>query len=174
MGQIKLADNLPTLQNTVFGWVVAGKVNQEEKTTHVMCEAFSDDEEHIQELIERFWKLDELDHAQRTLTAAEKRCKTHFAQHNTKSSEGQLIVRLPLVANPSILGDSRQMAVNRFLALERLLSKNTVVKAQYIEFIKEYKSLGHMSRSDPSNLFPAHYFVPHYYVLKRYYILSSV
>lgn len=164
-GLLIAVTNLSTLQNTVFGWVLAGKVNQEE-TTHVTCGVFSEDEEYIQELIERFWKLDEVDYAQSALTVAEKRCEAHFAQHNTRRSEGRFVVRLPFVDNPSTLEESTQMTLNRFFALEKRLAKNTVIKAQYVEFMNEYESLGHMTRIDPKNVLPAHYFILHHYVLK--------
>ncbi|CAD7078689.1 unnamed protein product [Hermetia illucens] len=125
-----------------------------------------EDEEYIQELIERFWKLDEVDYAQSALTVAEKRCEAHFAQHNTRRSEGRFVVRLPFVDNPSTLEESTQMTLNRFFALEKRIAKNTVIKAQYVEFMNEYESLGHMTRIDPKNVLPAHYFILHHYVLK--------
>lgn len=60
-------------------------------------------------------------------------------------------MKLPFVDNLSILGDSRQIALDRFLTLKRRLAKNTTVKAQYVKFIKEYASLDHMSRIDPNS-----------------------
>ncbi|XP_011641274.1 uncharacterized protein LOC105429795 [Pogonomyrmex barbatus] len=42
------------------------------------------------------------------------------------------------------LGLSEQLAIKRFHALERRLSRDPVIKRKYIEFMQEYLALGHM------------------------------
>ena len=53
-------------------------------------------------------------------------------------------MRLPLKTDPKVLGNSYEAARRRFLALERKLNKDPVLKDMNIEFMKEYLNLGHM------------------------------
>ncbi|XP_037931078.1 uncharacterized protein LOC119665895 [Teleopsis dalmanni] len=55
---------------------------------------------------------------------------------------------------------------NRFLALERRLSKDSHLKRQYVEFLDEYEKLGHMIEIDIERIMSPHYFIPHHCVLK--------
>ena len=162
--QIRIGDKMPILQNTVFGWVVAGKIGDpayKSATCGIFCE-----EESTNELIERFWKLDDFDNAPRQLTAAERYCETHFAQNISKCDGGRFIVRLPFRENGSALGDSRQTAMNRFLALERRLDKDPKLREDYVRFMDEYESLNHMEEIKLDTIRGPHFFIPHHCVLK--------
>ncbi|UYV72604.1 hypothetical protein LAZ67_10000024, partial [Cordylochernes scorpioides] len=70
-----------------------------------------------------------------------------------------------LRGKPSLLGQSREKALARFLALERRLLKTPRVYKQYKEFMREYEALGHMELvpikeiiRDPSTC----YYMPHH------------
>lgn len=76
-------------------------------------------------------------------------------------------MKLLFVDDLSPLSVSKKFAPNRFLALGRQLTKTTTVKVQYVEFIKEYESLGHISRIGPNNLLAADNFIPHHCMLKH-------
>lgn len=63
------------------------------------------------------------------------------------------------------LGESLDIALRRFLALERKLNANESLKEDYVKFMEEYQSLGHMSPVDSYDT-KKHYFFPHHAVIK--------
>ena len=62
------------------------------------------------------------------------------------------------------MGDSRQMALNRFDLLEKRLNKNPQLKVDYSEFMLEYFNLGHMSETKDDQT--EGFFLPHHAVIK--------
>ncbi|XP_075150685.1 uncharacterized protein LOC142224785 [Haematobia irritans] len=116
----------------------------------------------MNQTIERFWKLEEVDNTQKQLSIHDAQCEAHFNQHTGRDKEG----RLPFCAEPSSLGESHSLAFNRFLSLERRLSKDITLKQQYIQFMKEYEALGHMTKVNIDNVTGAKYFIPHHCVLR--------
>lgn len=165
IGQIKLGPNLPTLQNTVFGWIIAGKVDQASAPA-AACGICSEDVE-LNKAIERFWEVEEVEKPhQINLTLAQKQCETHFAQTVRRDSTGRFEVSLPFSGNPASLGQSRDIAFRRFISVERKLSKDDDLRQQYISFMQEYINLGHMEEIDEKSIVSPHYFLPHHSVLK--------
>jgi hypothetical protein len=57
---------------------------------------------------------------------------------------GRFIVRLPFRRNPPELGSSKEIALKRFITLERKFKRNQSLHADYNAFIQEYKQLGHL------------------------------
>ncbi|XP_075150824.1 uncharacterized protein LOC142224932 [Haematobia irritans] len=164
IGQIQLGDNLPILQNTTLGWIASGKVSDQHLQTSI-CGVLTD-EDSMNQTIERFWKLEEVDNTQKQLSIHDAQCEAHFNQHTGRDKEGRFIVRLPFCAEPSSLGESHSLAFNRFLSLERRLSKDITLKQQYIQFMKEYEALGHMTKVNIDNVTGTKYFIPHHCVLR--------
>jgi len=61
------------------------------------------------------------------------------------------------------LGDSRCSALCRFKSLERCFSKNPLLHDQYVQFLQEYASLGHMELVDIEHEINTNeYFLPHH------------
>ncbi|XP_075167641.1 uncharacterized protein LOC142239749 [Haematobia irritans] len=164
IGQIQLADNLPILQNTILVWIASGKVSDQHLQTSI-CGVLTD-EDSMNQTIERFWKLEEVDNTQKQLSIYDAQCEAHFNQHTGRDEEGRFIVRLPFCAEPSSLGESHSLAFNRFLSLERRLSKDIILKQQYTQFIEEYEALGHMTKVNIDNVTGAKYYIPHHCVLR--------
>ncbi|KMQ87772.1 hypothetical protein RF55_12859 [Lasius niger] len=65
------------------------------------------------------------------------------------------------------LGDSKDIALRRFYALERKLIKNPTLRAQYIEFLDEYQRLGHMELIEDQDLSSVGYYLPHHPIIKE-------
>lgn len=85
----------------------------------------------------------------------------------SRNSDGRFVVRIPLKISRSELGVSKEMAIKRFLNLERTLDKDKELKASYSDFTKEYIELDHMELScneSDSNI-PT-YYLPHHGVLR--------
>ncbi|XP_058840931.1 uncharacterized protein LOC131696405 [Topomyia yanbarensis] len=163
-GRYKATEDGPTLQKTVFGWIVSGRVPSSSSsgaisTTNVCSTA------EIQDQLAKFWEL-ETCRTTSTNSTEESACEKIFSETTFRDETGRFVVTLP--KRQSIikqLGDSKGTAVKRFMSLERRLAANPELKAQYSEFIHEYQALGHMSEvvEDTSDTV---YHLPHHAVLK--------
>ncbi|XP_055836795.1 uncharacterized protein LOC129905347 [Episyrphus balteatus] len=136
VGQIKLERNLPLLQNTLLGWIVTGKVNEESPTTST-CGIYTAEETSLEQSISKFWKLEELPYSTSKRTIAEERCEEYFNRSTSRNTAGRFVVNLPFADTTEKLGASSDIALSRFHELEHKL-KRKVLYDQYIEFINEY------------------------------------
>ncbi|XP_050551755.1 uncharacterized protein LOC118279021 isoform X1 [Spodoptera frugiperda] len=166
---IDLGKRMPKLYDTKFGWIVSGPVSQLrsslKKGSH-LCN-FT----HLTEQpnLTRFWELDSISskHAQ---SQEERECELSFKQKTIRNDSGKFIVTMPLKTDPSVLGNSYNMAKHRFLSLERRFQREPEFKARYIEFMNEYENLGHMSEvnnSRPHSNDCTEYFIPHHGVIRE-------
>ncbi|XP_073820558.1 uncharacterized protein [Musca autumnalis] len=87
IGQIKLAKDLPTMQNTVFGWIISGKI-QEEKPRNFTCGICTTDESHDAS-IARLWELEEIKTTNKPMSIEERQCENHFEQHTIKDNKNR-------------------------------------------------------------------------------------
>ncbi|XP_061387580.1 uncharacterized protein LOC133322632 [Musca vetustissima] len=165
-GRISLGNGLPCLTNTVFGWIVGGSSPSRPNSTSLTCNlTVSTHEENIDEILKRFWEVEEYSKSPNPYTEEEQACEDHFIENSGFDSEGRVQVRLPFKKSPNCLGNSLEMARRRFLSLERRLERDYTLKSMYEEFMEEYVSLGHMSPYTQS-LNNSHYIIPHHCVLK--------
>lgn len=67
IGQIQLGEGLPVLQETTLGWVLSGKVANEELES-ATCGMCTDDDVRMDAAIERLWKLDEVESSNQILS----------------------------------------------------------------------------------------------------------
>ena len=91
-----------------------------------------------------------------------------FSVHvvNQLDEEGWYVVRLPRKEDVSKLGDSRSQALKSFYSLEKRLNSSPDLKEKYVEFMEEYKKLGHMSQIDNPCNNDESYYIPHHPVFK--------
>ncbi|XP_066248814.1 uncharacterized protein [Euwallacea similis] len=172
IGQIKLGKNLPILQKTPLGWVVAGRVPCDQgkvgKANATLSNCFPT-QDSLNEKLERFWLVKEVNPNPRAkMTREELECESHFAQTTTRDEDGRFVVKLPLKNNFMELGESEQSALSRLYSVERRLAKYTELGAAYRAFMREYQDLGHMTeipRQLPSTKTPV-YYIPHHCVEK--------
>jgi len=95
-------------------------------------------------LLNRFWEVEHTIEAS-PLSEEEKTCERIFLESTTRNEEGRFVVTLPVRQDKLInLGESREIAMRRFKALEsRLISQPNLYK-EYQAFMHEYTVLGHM------------------------------
>ncbi|XP_055923722.1 uncharacterized protein LOC129954081 [Eupeodes corollae] len=170
IGQIKLGPWLPTLQNTVFGWVVSGSIAQGECKKKVHCLVNDSDEnsenENIASMLTSFWEIEKHEQIELPFTKNEQICEEHFLKNVKRLRNGRIEVRLPFKQNPESLGNSYATALRRFYALERKLIKNHDLAVQYVSFMKEYKQLKHMVEIKNQDFGKLHYYIPHHCITK--------
>lgn len=164
-GQIKLANHLPTLFETQFGWVVAGSYEDTEDDLPVYANLAVID--GLEACLQRFFDQEEIAEPA-TVTTEEERFEEHFQRTFRRNEDGRFVVQLPFRDTVSQLGSSRSLALKRFLMLEKKLARDPELKAQYAAFIEEYQELGHCREvkedEDPPGL--QTYYLPHHCILK--------
>ncbi|XP_038106697.1 uncharacterized protein LOC119766305 [Culex quinquefasciatus] len=126
-GQMELAGNLPELRETHLGWVIAGEVGDTVPSPQYTHTATLDD---INEAIQRFWQVEDIDSATAVSTEQEE-CEAFFASTHKRDPTGRYEVRLPFRPVVAKLDDNRSLALRRFLSLERRLARDPALKLQY-------------------------------------------
>ncbi|XP_058449236.1 uncharacterized protein LOC131429202 [Malaya genurostris] len=161
---IPLGDGLPLLTESVFGWVISGGISSTAQSSQISCNMVVSD--HLEEIMERFWSCEAV-RENRNYSPEEARCEELFERTVQRGADGRYTVTLPRKDDiESNLGDSRDIALQRFYGLERRLSRDHKLKQQYCEFMTEYLELGHM-RKVTNNTALKRCFLPHHPVLKE-------
>ncbi|XP_063363969.1 uncharacterized protein LOC134652738 [Cydia amplana] len=157
-------------QATSLGWIIAGQTgsNQNVSNVSVFHTYLVEDD-----LLKKFWELEsDVSMVKRhdLWTEEEKRCEEIFAASTTRDDKGRYVVKLPFSDDdPGCkYGQSRDVAENRFYALEKRLNKNPELLSQYKNVIDEYVKLGHMEKvpEKEKNKIDAVY-LPHHAVVKK-------
>lgn len=151
---------LPSALETTLGWIILGQSVNKGKSPKVTLLLTS--ELTIDNLLRSFWEIEEPKPINNLFTGDQK-CEDLFFRTTTRNSEGRFMLSLPFKLDPSLLGMSREMAVSRFLNLERKLVKDPHLYDQYRAFMREYEDLGHIQLASR----PGKYHIPHHAVVKR-------
>ncbi len=139
----------PAAWETIFGWVIAGACPAPQKgvnTYHITID-------QVNTFLRRFWEVEEPPKA-KFLSKDEKQCEAHFQKTHRRDENGRFIVEIPFNDKKKQLGSSKAMAVARFKQVERRLQRQPQFKEQYVDFMREYLSLGHMERVKPNEQVP--------------------
>lgn len=156
-------NNLPILQNTKLGWIVAGQLpfNNTPLNTrsYHCCE--------LNEQLQNLWKLDEFSANTSILSDDEQFCEDNFNQTTKRDNDGRFIVKIPFKNNLNQLGETKNFSLKRFYSLEARLNRNPQVKEMYAEFLKEYEDLGHMTKVKEDQLTTPQFFLPHHHVIRE-------
>ncbi|XP_058817082.1 uncharacterized protein LOC131680381 [Topomyia yanbarensis] len=155
----------PTLQNTVFGWIVSGRVpnstNSEPCSLVHVCSTAE-----IKEQLTRFWEL-ETGRTASSNSVEETTCEQFFKETTVRDENGRFVVVLPKKEYViSKLGDSMATALKRFMGLERRFAANPDLKTLYSQFIHEYQTLGHMKEVIDDTATGKTFYSPHHAGLK--------
>lgn len=199
-GIIRLGKNLPVLQETHLGWVVAGCIphtaisSRNEFYSHASLSVQrnirenvslflqTDENFKLDNLIEKFWTVEDL--PQKTfLPPKDEQSESIFLETTKILYDGRYQVNLPLKTSRENekLGDSFYIAKRRFLNLERKFEKNLSLKCDYSKFIDDYVELGH-ARYVPLSLVNVEsenhevnkYFFPHHAVFRENSVSSKI
>jgi len=156
-----LGPGFPSVYSSVFGWVLIGPVQEHpEIGAQAMLVSLVSSMESI---MERFWKLEEPEAAPPQFTE-DGLCEELFSSEMRRDALGRFAVPLPFRTGRPVedFPGSRQVALNRFLQLERKLSADEVLYKAYRKFMLDYESLGHMTLAEG----PGQYFIPHHAIQK--------
>ncbi|XP_059217672.1 uncharacterized protein LOC131994802 [Stomoxys calcitrans] len=169
VGQIKIGVNLPVLQKTLFGWVVAGGSFQPCKSWSlaVSYSELEEEEEKLSTVVKSFWEIETNFVYDESRSDNELYCENHFLTNFVRLPSGSYSVRLPQIEGRGVssLGGSYQRALQRLMSLERKFRRSPEIKAQYTTFMREYATLSHMSLISPQ-VPESKYYLPHHCVHK--------
>lgn len=172
--KIYLGKNFPVMQNTVFGYILTGSMpggrrNQGQKT---ICNFVQRNElDTLNDTLTRFWLIEELPQKQ-ILSKEEEYCEEFFKKTTYRNNEGRFVVKLPFCQDyEKKLGESKDLCLKRFLNIESRLQRDERLKTQYVDFMKEYEFLSHMTLKcnfvDDTSKENLSYFIPHHPVLRE-------
>ena len=160
--RISLGRNKPSLFETKLGWLVSGTIASDNyNNKHNSICMLSNDVDFD---LSRFWELDSIS-SKHDFSPEERACEKHFVETTKRNPDGRFIVSLPLKESPAVLGESYRIAERRFLSLERRLDRDPIMKQLYVDFMKEYLTLGHMSESQLNRNISC--YLPHHGVLRE-------
>ncbi|GFW59516.1 integrase catalytic domain-containing protein [Trichonephila clavipes] len=128
------------LQNTVFGYVVSGSVDQVTEN-RVHCGLIVDDD--LNKTLKKFWEIEGV-HIEPKVDTEVSLCEDHFVRTHRRNCEGRYVVSMALNKDPSCLGNSKDIAIRRLNSLWKRLSRDSSYLSLYAEFLKEYEELGHL------------------------------
>ncbi|XP_047995968.1 uncharacterized protein LOC125233866 isoform X2 [Leguminivora glycinivorella] len=167
------AKRLPTSKRTFLipsklGWLIAGPVEGASAHLHTgntrshLC--LSD----LSAQMTKFWETEELpsetDSIKNGSEFESHPINQHFVENTYRQSDGRFVVRLPLKDSPDCLGNSFNIAKKRLFSLEKRFSNQPELKSMYVDFINEYRDLGHLSESE--RCYKANH-LPHHPVMKE-------
>lgn len=144
-GNISLGEDMPCLQLTKLGWIMGGTLSLQSQIHNNYCLITCIELGKLNEQITKFWEVENYSNLKQHLSPTEKYCEEHFEKTVKKDDSGRFIVKIPFKENLSDLGNTRQMALNRLLFMEKRLNKNAYLRKEYNKFLEEYLNLGHMS-----------------------------
>lgn len=148
--------------DTKFGYVIMGPVltvpQPPEEESCLVGTALS-------EAVQKFWEIEEPPTASR-MSSEQEECELFYQNNTGRLRSGRFITRLPLLTHRPPLGESRALAEKRLLSMERRMKRDPVFRQKYVDFMREYEELGHMSVSHLDWRKVEHAFLPHHAVLK--------
>ncbi|XP_067215149.1 uncharacterized protein [Linepithema humile] len=167
IGQIPLGPFLPIMQKTKFGWIIGGpmasslKKDRARKCCHVVTT------QQLHDQIARFWQLEECNPSIKG-SVEDTICEDYFCSTTTRNEEGRFVVSIPFRENLQALGQSKERAFRRLLAIERKLKGDISLSFEYRSFMSDYETSGHMSQV-PMIQFNEKiaYYLPHHAVRKE-------
>ncbi|RLU17691.1 hypothetical protein DMN91_009927 [Ooceraea biroi] len=161
----------PVAQSTALGWIVSGPAahatSEPTPVPRITLSTRADSE--LNDELQRFWLQEEVQPASRKhLTADELECEEHFRKTHSRNETGRYIVRFPFRANLGELENSRSVALRTLDRVSEQLRRNDTFRGLYVDFLREYASLGHMcpapSDDDPTQRVV---YLPHHGVLRE-------
>ncbi|XP_053691478.1 uncharacterized protein LOC128739993 [Sabethes cyaneus] len=162
--KLTLGEQMPSLNESVFGWVVCGRLSFHKQSPHISCHMTED---RLDELVARFWACEEVD-IKKSYSPEEQRCENLFTQTVQRGPDGRYTVALPMAEGAiSRLGESKNIAL-RLHATERRLKRNSGLLDQYKAFMSEYLDLGHMRLvEEDQRAVVGRCYLPHHPVVKE-------
>ncbi|KAJ8914927.1 hypothetical protein NQ315_016081 [Exocentrus adspersus] len=122
--------------------------------------------DNLENVIKSFWDIEEVPQLNKNYSEADL-AVINYQNTHSRTPEGRYVVELPFRDSEPYFdyADTRNLAVNRFLSLERKLHKNPELYREYSKIIQEYIDKKHIERISNQQTDNAFY-IPHHCVTK--------
>ncbi|GFX78532.1 DUF1758 domain-containing protein [Trichonephila clavipes] len=157
-GKINVKNSNLILQDSVFGYIVGGSV--EDEPNLYSCGLICGSEE-LNSNLRKFWEIEEIDN-ELPKNLENSICEEHYAQTHKRDESGKYIVSIPFKEHWSCLGNSKDIALKRLESLWTRFSRDQDYQKLYRDFLKEYEELGHMTEITESVEPEYIYYMPHH------------
>lgn len=164
-GRVFGDNNEPIALDTIFGFILMGKFENNPLKSPIKSLLCQTESEPLNNILFKFWELENIPQKV-VLSPDDQLCETKYLNSVSKNSENRFIVSLPFRDDEPSFSGSRDIALNRFLCLERRLLKNPTLYAEYSSFLQEYIDLNHMELLTDSVCSDKTFYIPHHCVLK--------
>lgn len=157
---------LPCAINTIFGYILQGPVSYSCDSSENYHTLFVNT--NTDTLLEKFFEIEDVPPVKVT-NPKDDECEDIFRKTHSRDNSGRYVVRLPFLSEKPELGDSVSLAKKRFLAMERRLLANSGLRDKYVNFMRDYGDMGHMSVCDgtPDDYVNGNgYVIPHHGIFK--------
>ncbi|XP_074114129.1 uncharacterized protein LOC141537181 [Cotesia typhae] len=165
---IKGQSDEPLAIHTIFGWAFLGPASSQARN-HPLRSLHTVTNDEVQDSLTKFWVQEEVpDQTKPSLSLAKAQCEEYYLSTLSRNQEGRYVVRIPLSAEISQLGDSRAIAYRCLKRLLKRLDSDELLKQRYMDFMQEYETLGDMvavPNDAPEPQYP--YYLPHHGVLRE-------
>ena len=162
-GRIEFGDSEPTALESIFGWVITGKYQCH--TVSPRTTLLTNLHDQTDQLLRNFWEVEEIK-VKIPENPEDEFCENLYREKHHRDPSGRYVVPILLKPDHAKFGASYDLALSRFLSVERRLDKNPELKQSYSEFMTEYENLGHMAPVPASQQGKAEYYIPHHCVIK--------
>ena len=167
--QIDLVDG-PKMQHTKLGWIIGGAVDSlvhQSPQALLSCYKISREieDEHLEQMVDRYFRADEVDVDLKVWTPEEQYCEDLFAATTFRGEDGKFNVTQPQKSNFGQLGKNVKNAFQMLHVQECQRQKNPIVNRLYAEAINNYLDENHMEEVNPEKDEILH-FLPHHPVIK--------
>ena len=163
-------DTEPIAQATHFGWVLSGPVRRRNQSSYISANhqtPIIQAEPHLDHLLSKFWKTEEPEEEEPSLSVVEQQVENHFNDNIVYlPAESRYQVSLSRKPAMETLGASRPQALSRYLSNERSILRRDVWKP-FQDVIQSYIDLGHAEEVPAAEEPPQpHFYLPMHAVFK--------
>lgn len=164
------------LQETRFGFIFLGCAEavsaQAMQMVLQVSENESEKEPKLEELMRKFWEIEEIASIERARSAEEEAVERIFMEKHYRKDDGRYVVHIPIKPECLPLGNSRAIAQRRFFQLEKRLQRDVDLKAKYVEYMRNCIKMGYMREclEQPSG---NAYYIPHHCVNKKFRVVND-
>ncbi|CAH1381979.1 unnamed protein product, partial [Tenebrio molitor] len=165
-GPSQLHKKQPYFQETVFGWLISGNLDLKNIASKFTCNLISKSETSLEKQVAKFWENENVE-PELFETDETRKCENHFLRNTFRSESGRFVVKLPFKDTIN-LGESRTLALKRFLSQEGRFEKDHKLAISYKEFMKDYINMEHMELVPYKDLRNSGaFYLPHLAVYKQ-------
>ncbi len=126
--------------NSVFGWIVGGQICTPNSSS--TCMKITSGDARADEILQLFWDQEEVPNDEHVLRQEDKQALDVFHNTLTRDVQGRFSVSLPRKTPSLSLGESRSIALKRYIQNKRSLIRKDQWEALHLG-LDEYRVLGH-------------------------------